>query len=142
MKKKGHATAISFIALVTVGFLAAGLGTKSWTVAQLSRMQSNNKTCVVTRTLGLFALTDAAVDGCILNIDEEYNVYCNEIVEFNHGLQYAVIVFCALSMLCCLIIMAVAAFNVCENPYQTYCSPFGLMIYNAIGKHTSYYEIC
>lgn len=135
MKKKGHAAGIAFAALVTVGLIAAGVGTQSWAVAKFTRPRPvDNATCIVTRTIGLFSLTDTNNDICSPPDEvKTYEVYCDDLIIFNHGLQYAVLAFCALSMLCCLIIMAVAGFNICENPYQTYCTAFGLAVYNVVG---------
>lgn len=137
MKKKGHAAGLAFVALITVGLIAAGVGTQSWTIAKLTRPINTTGTvvtCTVTRVMGLFSLTDSYSEDCTLSVEQTYDVYCEDLVIFNHGIQYAVIAFCALSMLCCLIIMAVAGFNICENPYQTYCTAFGLAVYNGVGE--------
>lgn len=135
MRKKGHAAGIAFIALVTLGLIAAGVGTTSWTVATIGRNQTNGEDCIVIRSMGLFRMTDTIGQDCISGSGgvKSYDVRCKDIVEFNDALQYSVIAFCGLSMLACLIIMSIAAFNICENPYQTFLSAFGLLIYNVIG---------
>nr|XP_039270872.1 uncharacterized protein LOC120345479 [Styela clava] len=137
MRNKQYAFGLCFMAIVTIALLAASIGTIEWAILKVVPNDNNNVTyCDVTRKMGLFRFEDVVTSttsclnsGHLLSA----SVYDENYLIFNHGLLQAVIAFCALGIICNLITMGVASFNICSNPYEHYLTPIAMLIYNAVG---------
>lgn len=140
-QKRAYAFALCTVALAAIAFVASSLGTIEWTVATIvlsNRTEGNASEtansslskCQVRRTLGLFLARDNKDGNCLQPGDEKtYNVYNDEVLSFSHGALHAVVVFCGLSVIFGFLAMAIAALNICQDPYETCYTTVGILAY-------------